>query len=442
MPRIDTKTPIKLVLDPGLPRRLIDELHQFTDRLTEDRLDDLKLQRAELAVETALEISGDCSIESGTLGIAASYRNGQRFLTLDPDFGWFVGGKQINVFEHKAPKDFDRHSSTLLRMASQGQTLKLGMKPEKGASLVSKAILTSIVEEVEYCVVLSMESFIIVRLVQNPTTGLRQARISTVIPLTSQATPIISLMVALILQSKPNTRAPADPDVSSQPTPSGSLETSVIGSWASTNQTDNEYPGLYSRGEHLSVFRTARAHEYWEPENVSEISLATMMKSTDGISVCWDMKPFSREIFRPIRRDDSTVWSSLPSEVVPRLKPSPESDRSTESLERPSRIPFVLRLTSTVGQGAVGTVYKGHFLGHPVPLIAKLLPLEQMDLELEIWKKLQHLAGTGVPGLFGAYALERQDEHEATGALIQQFVGKTLPNVYPQTFSPLTFDQR
>ncbi|KIO32349.1 hypothetical protein M407DRAFT_108337 [Tulasnella calospora MUT 4182] len=61
-----------------------------------------------------------------------------------------------------------------------------------------------------------------------------------------------------------------------------------------------------------------------------------------------------------------------------------------------------------------------------MPLVAKILPTECMDHELEMWKKLCALAGICVPGLFGAYSLEGQNGCEPTGALVQQYAGKTL----------------
>ncbi|KIO32352.1 hypothetical protein M407DRAFT_66763 [Tulasnella calospora MUT 4182] len=60
-----------------------------------------------------------------------------------------------------------------------------------------------------------------------------------------------------------------------------------------------------------------------------------------------------------------------------------------------------------------------------------------MDHELEIWRKLRALAGICVPGLFGAYSIEGQDGCEDTGALVQQYAGKTL-----SSFDTLDDEQR
>lgn len=68
--------------------------------------------------------------------------------------------------------------------------------------------------------------------------------------------------------------------------------------------------------------------------------------------------------------------------------------------------PFALQLTSALGHGAVGSVYQGHIYGLSTQTVAKILPADRMDHELEIWRRLSRLSGISIPGLFGAYAVE------------------------------------
>ncbi|KAG9003342.1 hypothetical protein FRB90_011197 [Tulasnella sp. 427] len=238
--------------------------------------------------------------------------------------------------------------------------------------------------------------------------GQWQAKLSDVIPLTSKDAPIVGLMASLILESQKWRTTPDHQPGQSTATPSDSIgskpslnrDSKSLSSalHVSTGQPRAGVSNNGAKGSQPSSPNSLNAFTYWKPEDVSDRTLAAMLRPIPDIPLSWDIKPFSREIVRP--------------------------------------------LNSTVGQGAIGTVYQGHIIGHSTPIIAKLLPVEQMDLELGIWRKLRHLAGNGVPGLFGAYALEGLEGREDTGALIQQHAGETLPSVWPETFDSLNFDQK
>lgn len=146
------------------------------------------------------------------------------------------------------------------------------------------------------------------------------------------------------------------------------------------------------------------------------------------------MDPFSKSIQRPLRREDSLVWNNRPQvETIPRLVPHTPGDRDVAT----PMVPFVLFLTSSVGQGAVGSVYSGGFHDLSIPIIVKVLSKERMDHELEIWKRLRGLAGIGVPGLFGAYSVEGKEGYQDTGVLVEQCAGERL-----SSFDTLNQEQR
>ncbi|KIO19134.1 hypothetical protein M407DRAFT_150412 [Tulasnella calospora MUT 4182] len=158
----------------------------------------------------------------------------------------------------------------------------------------------------------------------------------------------------------------------------------------------------------------------------------------DGISLYWDMKPFSKSVYRPLRRKDSSLWNKpLQIQAPPRHLARSPRDRYTTPPPSPPMLPFMLCLNSAVGQGAVGSVYGGGFHDLSIPIIVKTLPTDCMDHELEIWRRLRGLAGIGVPGLFGAYSLEGKEGRRDTGALVQQHAGTRL-----SSFDELNLEQR
>lgn len=150
------------------------------------------------------------------------------------------------------------------------------------------------------------------------------------------------------------------------------------------------------------------------------------------------MKHFSRETFRPIRREDSSLWGDSEAiEALPRLVLYSLRHHHVSPPPSPPMTPFVLELNSAVGDGAVGWVYQGHLLGLSLPVIVKILPTHHMDYGLTIWRKLRELAGIFIPGLFGAYSLEGREGYQDTGALVQQYAGATV-----SSFDTLSHKQR
>lgn len=144
------------------------------------------------------------------------------------------------------------------------------------------------------------------------------------------------------------------------------------------------------------------------------------------------MKPFSKDIYRPVRRQDSSLWgNSLPIQALPRLVHHSSGNIHVTPSPSLPMLPFAL------GHGAVGSAYQGHIHGLSTQIVAKILPADRMDHELEIWRRLRKLAGIAIPGLFGAYAVEGKDGCEDTGALVQQYAGVTL-----SSFDVLSHEQR
>lgn len=113
------------------------------------------------------------------------------------------------------------------------------------------------------------------------------------------------------------------------------------------------------------------------------------------------MKAFTEDIYRPRRRQDSSLWAQpvLSQEPPHFVFHSIEDLQATPPLSSPLA-PFVLRLEDEIGRGAVGSAYRGFFPGVSVPIVVKILPVDCMDRELEIWRRLRHLAGITIPGLY------------------------------------------
>ncbi|KAG8952935.1 hypothetical protein FRC04_003386 [Tulasnella sp. 424] len=453
MPNIDTNGPIELVLDSDTPTCLTNGLDAFVNGLDEDHLVADLLSKADLKVDYALEAVGDVTIRRETsvflgftlivadpvrhfcriLGVDTYYSEGPRVQNLSPDYAWFVQDEPVMIFAEKTPAVFNLHSPQICSMARQRQTLDLAKASE---SILAKLILASLAKDCKYCVLHSLTSFIVIRLVRDPGSGRYQVRISDVIPLTSSTTPIISLVLALILHSRQDDLGleyqPLVLSLATSNNPSFKQdegpppEPSTAEPHESTNRREDVLPRKPARGQTLAPSRLALS-EYWEPKEISQATLAAMLNTKNHISLSWDMKPFSRDVFHPVRRNDSSLWADSPSSKdIPRLILDSPENHHEASPPSPSIIPFVLRLNSTAGDGAIGTAYQGHFLGLSLPIIVKILPADRMDHELEMWRALRNLAGIGVPDLFGAYSLEGQDGREDTGALVQQYAGATL----------------
>lgn len=318
----------------------------------------------------------------------------------------------------------------------------------------------------KYCVLHSLASFIVIHLVQDTESGRPQARISDVIPLTSPATPIMPLVLDLVLHSRQDELAleylPMESTVatSNDPSPEQNQdlhpESSTHGPHEPTEDVgSSNHP---TGGQTLPPSPLALS-EYWEPKEVSEATLATMLRTasqligppllvllsypflksqTNGLSLCWEMKPYSRKVYRPVRHDDSSLWADpLPRKAIPYLIPHSQNYNHVTPPHLSSMTPFVLQLDSKVCYDDIGTRYQGHFRSLFLPITVKILPTYRMEPELKIWRKLRNLAGIEIPGLFGAYSIDEQEGRQDTGALVQQHAGAPL-----ESFDGLSHEQR
>ncbi|KAG9027899.1 hypothetical protein FS837_004148 [Tulasnella sp. UAMH 9824] len=468
MPHAATSGLVELVFDPSIPASLIHGLDRFTESLEEDQLDTNLLGKAEEVMRAAgllaamqqigaentvltmfcISVAAPVRALCNVLGMTAAYEGGPKVANLKPDHSWKVNGKSVTVFEHQTPAVFNHHSSHILSMARRRDILNVKVASADTESILAKLILVSLYEKLNYCVLHSAASFPVIRLVQDAQSGRTQARISEVIPLTSATTPIIPLVLALVLHSKGdgsaldyhplrlNVATPSD-------VPSEEDENLGLGSTepvphSPAHQQRDTSSNSYPTGGQVLAPDSLVVTEYWEPETMSEPSLAALLRTMDGITLYWEIKQFSREMFRPIRRDDSSLWGdSPPIKVLPTLVVYSPEHHHVAPPPSPLMTPFVLELNSEIGHAAVGSVYKGHFLGLSLPLIIKILPTHRMDHELTIWRRLHDLAGTCVPGLFGAYSLEGQEGYEDTGAVVQQDAGANL-----SSFDDLDQEQR
>ncbi|KAG8911567.1 hypothetical protein FRC00_006234 [Tulasnella sp. 408] len=468
LPRPDGYNHVELVLDSDIPACLINGLDRFADGLEEDQLDDELLEKAENSVRSAgdraatIRIKPEVSVLPGftrivaepvqdlcqLLRVNADYREGPRLLNMNPDHAWAIDDELIMIFEHKTPRVLNHHSSQIISMARKQQSLNLLVGSTGGESIIAKLILASLYNGYKYCVIHSLTSFIVIHLGENPETGRHQARISKTIPLTSTATPVIAVILALILHSRRDGSALEYQSLGLNVSTSSEahneededLDSGTMGSGPHnpTDQKEDTSSGNHSAGFQVHAPSTFAASEYWEPEEIPETTLAALLRTTDGISLYWELKPLSREIYRLIRRDDSSIWGrDPPTNAIPRLILHSPLHHHITPPPSPPVTPFALELNSAIGGGVVGSVYKGHFLGLSIPLVVKLLSTSHMDHELEMWRKLHGLAGICVPGLFGAYWIEGQDGSEETGALVQQYAGQTL-----STFDTLDHKQR
>ncbi|KAG9000574.1 hypothetical protein FRB90_011782 [Tulasnella sp. 427] len=468
IPTINIKDPIELVHDPTIPKNLLNELDGFLRGLPEDRIDDKLLTAAKEALNVAFNRSqfekiGNEStvlgVFSSTVGLAVkslcqaigvpvSYEESGQYMNLRPDHAWYVDDKEIAIFEHKKPKVFNCYVPKIIEMARNGTTLDLSAKIGEAPSIAAKVVLASLAAKHEFCVVHSAEAFVFIRILRDPRTGYRQARVSDIVELTNKETPVISLVLALILPARKGGQAvqyqpaeldePSSANVDSQEYPDGDWKAPEPGPQGSTGPQDLGFHG--GQTEDGSAPRTRfNFPEYWEPKEIPEKMLAYVLNSMDGISITWDLEPFTRDVFRMKRRDDSSLWCTSPgSENFPRLIRIPSNNHDATPPPSPPMTPFALCLNSTMGCGAIGTVYQGQIIGLSTPIVVKILSPAAMDAELKIWRKLRSLSGIGIPGLFGAYLYgDEAEEHGGTGALVQQNAGVTL-----STFDRLSLEQK
>ncbi|KAG9013833.1 hypothetical protein FRB90_005690 [Tulasnella sp. 427] len=426
-PSMPTLQNIRLVSDHNIPGYLISTLAQRVDALKEENLNVAALQRAEFAVRSAVATSGQFAIkQEPTVLIGFSP------IVVSPVQA-LCRALKSDVYYQSCPP--------ILNVVPDHAQTAFG-----GLSIVAKLALASITKGLEYCVVHSLEHFVVIRFTAPESGGPLEAMISDIIPLMDNKPPIIHLILALVLDSKDNSLRGRfgldDFEIlieDANPVPAGGQDVSDQGE---SEEGQNEIGSLQgavpsgSQLQGLGLFRSiSPITEYWVPKQISGGTLATLLNSRNGISLLWNMKHFTRDIFRPLRRNDSTFWSNTtPTEDLPRLI---ELNSGSDGAPPQPAVPFVLLLESRVSQYTVDAVYQGRIVGHSERIFAKVMPAGRMDSELEIWRKLRNLTGTRIPGLFGAYALEGQEGREDTGALIQQYPGKGL-----RSFEGLSSKQR
>ncbi|KAG8950341.1 hypothetical protein FRC04_007783 [Tulasnella sp. 424] len=468
---------VRLVYDPTIPACLINSLERYANELQDSQLDDAQLRNAETILNGAqatiswkwIETEADAGqvfwgnvaspieVVCRSLGFWATYRNAPMEQNIMPEHAWAWATataanptpvfQPIAIFEHKSPTVADRHFPEIVALARDNKILQLSTKASSSEIILAKLILASLAKGLKFCAILSFKDFIFIHLVQDET-GQWEARISDIVPITAQTTPIVAIVLALVLHSRNDGHAleyhsleeeAADSDnVSSEPAEGSNSGSPGAGPHAPTNPPTGGPPSGHTTGGQMPVLDVLAVSDYWEPKELSEDTLASLLNTMDGVSLYWDMRPLSKKIFRPVRRDDSSLWGkSLPSTVVPRLVTHSRTDHHVTPPASPPMIPFVLRLDSEVGRGAVGPVYQGCFHDLSLRLVVKILPADCMDRELKIWRQLRHLAGTGIPGLFGAYAIEGKEGFTNTGALVQQYGGSTV-----SSFDVLSPDQR
>ncbi|KAG8917550.1 hypothetical protein FRC01_002378 [Tulasnella sp. 417] len=456
MPTLDTHGPIEVLHDPEIPVCLINGLDRFADGLQESQLDDVQLNRARLRLELVIDdvptpkIGSERSILQHfyhivaapvenlcrALGLKANYADCSKGYNLAAHYAWFMGEEAIAIFEHEIPLIADLYFPQIVSLAKERATLDLSKSSDNAESILSKLIMASIYKGLKYCAVHSLTSFIFIRIVWDDERQRYQARISDVIPLTSSTTPIIAVILALVLHSGKKIQA----------LEYRSLGVEVPSNVSSEQDAAHTSPGREGGGHttdpptsiQMLDLSSVKVPEYWKARELSEGTLAALLNTTSGVSLYWDMKPFSKSIYHLHRREDSSFWAEpLPVEAIPRLVAHSPDDRHFMPPSSPPMVPFVLRLNSAVGQGAVGSVYGGSFHDLSMPIIVKLLSTDHMEHELEIWRRLRSLAGVDVPGLFGAYSIEGKEGCKATGAFVQQYAGTSI-----SSFDILSLEQR
>ncbi|KAG9013835.1 hypothetical protein FRB90_005692 [Tulasnella sp. 427] len=414
MPKIDIKKPIELL-----------------SRLLDDLIDGEALENAVKDVDTAQRNASEFSIgheDSVAPAFTASVALPVKYiLRAFKTSAQYEGGpknqrKETAIFEHKTPRVYTSYSEKSIELATQKGSLNLSEEIKGAGSVVAKVALASVVEGHEYCAIHSGASYLIIRLVKDPHTDRWQARISNVIHLTDEGTPVLSLVLAMLVQAKQNGSS-SKSQLSQQtvPTPNNTALQQALEGKSNTTGPSPQKPGTKGDVGNTGTdvqggrkFPLGSLSAYWEPKAVTVTALTAMLKSMSGISLMWDMKMFTDDIFYPRRRHDSTAWcDSMETKGTPRLLRILPGHNDTPPPSPPIQ----------------------QFVGHSLPMVAKILPENRMDCEVEIWRTLRQLAGNGRPGLFGAYVLE--DNGNTVSALIQQHTGETL-----QSFDGLGVQQR
>ncbi|KAG9021576.1 hypothetical protein FS837_007166 [Tulasnella sp. UAMH 9824] len=449
MPELETYGLIELVHDPEIPVALINGLDQFTGTLQDSQLDNAHLARAKQRLEVATDDAGTTTIESEVsvlpyfdktvatpvrflclaLGLNVNYGDGPRVYNIIPDHAWNVEGEAIAIFEHKTPCVAEHHFPKIIDLAKDRTKLDLSKYSSNATSILSKLILTSIYKKLDYCAVHSGVSFIFIHIVRDSGTQ--------------------SVVLALILHSRKDNQALKYQALTVEVATTGNVsseqdaaDSHAVASppeeYRSSDPQGRSNPTNPPTNSQVLSLSSLTVSEYWEARELSEGELAALLNTMDGISLYWDMIPFTKRVFRPLRRKESSIWNKpLSVEATPRLLVHSPREHHFTPPPSPPMVPFLLCLNSAVGRGAVGSVYKGSFHDLSMPIIVKILPTNRMDHELEIWRRLRGLAGMGVPGLFGAYSIEGEKGKEDTGALLQQYAGTSL-----HSFDMLNLEQR
>ncbi|KAG9019181.1 hypothetical protein FRB90_005517 [Tulasnella sp. 427] len=453
MPIVGTNGPIQLVYEPSLPHSLIQSLDLYADAIQEDQLYQDILTMAEHWIDLAqmrvrkVKLRKEPSVLPAfhdivvkpvqslceAIDLEVDYGEAPKVNNVIPDHAWLLDETPFALFEHKMPGVAAAHFPTIVNLAKRGTTVDLNVSSKGGLSIIAK---------LEYFSIYCLTMFLFVRVAQNEDTGKWQASISKIIPLNSEETPIIATVLALLLHAQPNQSALRYPPITIPAENTGEsmsdIEEAAFGLDGANDQQSSLLSTTDPGPSQSTTFNPPNVTLYWEARHIPQIMLAALLDSINNLPLYWDLKPYSKVVFHPVRRPASSVWrTALPEEAVPRLLTHSMQEHHSTPPPSPPMTPFALRLYKAVGVGSVGTVYQGQFHGLGTNIIVKVLPTDAMDHELEIWRKLRDFAGISVPGLFGAYSLERKDGCGSTGALVQQYAGRSI-----SSFDALNRQQR
>ncbi|KAG8896596.1 hypothetical protein FRC01_011714, partial [Tulasnella sp. 417] len=267
IPRVEAVEAVELVLDPDLPEGLINGLHRFADELEEDQLDDDMLNETEQWMTAALrsiprnKIKGEASVLPSyntivvepvrqlcrALGVDPEYQEGPSVLNLSPGHAWAIGDK--------ADCDIRTQNS---------QDLTKGA--ENGESIIAKLILFSITKGLNYCVVHSLASFMVIHLVQNPQSALTLALI---LHSRQDGSALEYQPVGLNIVTSSEVHREEDED----------LNSSSRGPHNPANRKEDTSSSNHFAGAQGLVPNTLAVPEYWEPEEISERTLAALLRT-------------------------------------------------------------------------------------------------------------------------------------------------------------------
>lgn len=146
--------------------------------------------------------------------------------------------------------------------------------------------------------------------------------------------------------------------------------------------------------------------------------------------VRWRVPRYREVIWFTARWPQATVWgTALPSTNL--SASICQTDIFTPPPSAPS-VSFEIHLDREI----VNNVFDAHMPGVPIPLIVKYVPEDQAKRELAAWRKLRHMAGTRIPGLFGVYSIAGCTTRPHA-FIIQQYGGTS-----PKSYVILNMNQR